>query len=177
MSGVVFLEGENTDLRTIEAEDIEFLRNGVNHPDVRVFMGNREPQNLDNQQEFFEKIICGEDVHLMISDKNGENKGIISLKREGDRAEKLGEIGIWVHPDFHGYGHGSEASEMLVDYAFDQLNFHRLYARAYDGNRPSQKIWERLGFEKEGSLRDHTYTQGEYKDVIYYGMIKGEHND
>lgn len=175
MSGVVFLEGENTDLRTIEEEDLEFLRNGVNHPDVRVFMGNREPQNLDNQEEFFEEVICGDDIHLMICDKNGENKGIISLKREGDRAEKLGEIGIWAHPKFHGYGHESEASEILVEYAFEHLNYHKVYARAYQGNRPSQKVWESLGFTQEGILRDHTYTQGEYKNVVYYGMLKGEH--
>lgn len=175
MTGAVFLEGENTDLRTIEEEDLEFLRNGVNHPDVRVFMGNREPQNLDNQKEFFEKVICGEDIHLMICDKDGENKGIISLEREGDRAEKLGEIVIWVHPKFHGYGHGSEASEMLVEYAFEHLNYDKVYARAYQGNRPSQKVWESLGFTEEGILREHTYTQGEYKNVVYYGMLKGEH--
>lgn len=55
MSGVVFLEGDSTDLRTIEEEDLEFLRNGVNHPNVRKFMGNRKPQNLENQEEFLKK--------------------------------------------------------------------------------------------------------------------------
>lgn len=175
MSGVVFLEGENTDLRTIEKEDLEFLRNGVNHPNVRKFMGNREPQNLEKQEEFFEEVICSDDVHLMICDKNGENKGIISLTQEGDRAENLGEIGIWIHPNFHGYGHGTEASELIVEYAFEQLNYHKVYARAYQGNRPSQKVWERLKFKEEGILRDHTYTDGEYKDVIYYGILQGEH--
>lgn len=175
MAGPTFLESDETDLRTIEEEDLEFLRNGVNHPDVRVYMGNREPQNLDNQEEFFENVICSDDIPLMICGKDGQRKGIISLEREGDKAEKLAEIGIWIHPNFHGNGHGTEASEMIVNYGFDQLNFHRIYARAYEGNRPSQKIWEKLGFEKEGKLRDHTYTQGEHKNVIYYGLLNGEH--
>jgi RimJ/RimL family protein N-acetyltransferase len=174
MTGPVFLHGESTDLRTIEEEDLEFLRNGVNHPGVRIYMGNRAPQNLDNQEEFFEEVICGEDVHLMICDKNEESKGIVSLKHQGDRPDRMGELGLWVHPEFHGHGHGSEASKMIIKYAFEQLNYHRLYARAYESNRPSQKIWERLGFEKEGTLRDHTYSEGEYKNVIYYGMIEGE---
>jgi len=175
MPGALFLEGENTDLRTVEEEDLEFLRNGVNHPDVRVYMGNREPQNLVTEEKFFEDIICGDGVHLMICDKNGEEQGIISLIPEGHKAENMAEMGIWIHPDYHGNGHGTEASKMLMEYGFDQLNYHRVYARAYEGNKPSQKIWKRLGFENEGKLRDHTYTQGEYKNVIYYGILNGEH--
>ena len=169
------MEGEKTDLRSVEEEDIEFLRNGVNHPDVRVYMGNRKPQNLESEGEFFENIICGEGTHFMICDKEGGEKGIISLTPHGDKAEKLAEVGIWIHPQQHGKGHGTEASKLLTNYAFDQLNYHKVYARAYEGNRPSQKIWERLGFKKEGVLRDHTYTKGEYKNVIYYGMLNGEH--
>jgi len=175
MPGALFLEGENTDLRTVEKSDLEFLRDGVNHPDVRVYMGNRVPQNLESEEEFFEDVVCGDGVHLMICNKDGEEKGIISLTPQGDRAENMAELGIWIHPDYHGNGHGTEASDMLTNYAFDQLNYHKVYARAYEGNRPSQKIWERLGFENEGSLRDHTYTKGEYKNVIYYGMLNGEH--
>ena len=47
MSETVFHKGDKITLRTIEEEDLEFLRNGINHPSVRVFMGNRRPQNLE----------------------------------------------------------------------------------------------------------------------------------
>ena len=174
MAGTVFLEGENINLRTIEEEDLEFLRNGVNHPEVRFYMGNRIPQNLETEQKFFENVLSNEeDVHLLIC-KDKERVGIISLKQEGDKAEKMAEIGIWLHPKHHGNGYGTEASKLITDYAFKQLNYHRVYARAYDGNTASQRIWEKLGFTEEGTLRHHTYTQGEHKDVVYYGILQGE---
>ncbi|MFB6159504.1 MAG: GNAT family N-acetyltransferase [Candidatus Nanohalobium sp.] len=174
MAGTVFLEGEKINLRTIEEEDIEFLRDGVNHPEVRVYMGNRKPQNYENEEEFFEEQICGEEtVDLMIS-RDREKLGIISLMPQGDDAEKLAEIGIWIHPEHHGNGYGTEASQLITDYAFNQLNYHKIYARAYQGNKASQSVWEKLGFDKEGVFKDHTFTQGEYKDVVYYGVLEGD---
>lgn len=175
MAGSVFLEGEKVNLRTIEEDDLEFLRNGVNHPDVRVYMGNRRPQNLENQQEFFEEVICDKDgsVHLLIT-REEEKLGIISLNKKGDDAEKLAEIGIWIHPNHHGNGYGTEAANLITEHGFKQLNYHKIYARAYQGNKASQSIWEKLGFDKEGVFKDHTFTQGEYKNVVYYGILEGD---
>lgn len=174
MPGAVFLEGEEINLRTIEEEDIEFLRDGVNHPEVRVYMGNRRPQNYENEEEFFEEQVCGEDTVDLLISKDGERVGIISLMSQGDDAEKLAEIGIWIHPQHHGNGYGTEASKLITDYAFGQLNYHKVYARAYQGNKASQRVWEKLGFDKEGVFKDHTFTQGEYKDVVYYGVVEGD---
>lgn len=174
MSGMVFLEGDEASLRTIEEEDIEFLRDGVNHPEVRAYIGNRRPQNFEDEQEFFEEQVCGgETVDLLISNE-GERLGIISLMPQGDEAEKLAEIGIWIHPEHQGKGYGAEASRLLVEYAFNELNYHKLYARVSGDNQASQKVWEKLGFNKEGVLRDHTFMQGEYKNVVYYGVVEGE---
>ena len=174
MAGAVFIEGEDINLRTVEEEDIEFLRDGVNHPEVRVHMGNRLPQNLDNEEKFFREQISDEETVNLLITKDNERLGLISLTPEGHSAEKMAEIGIWLHPEHHGNGYGTEASRLITDYSFNQLNYHRVFARAHADNQPSCRIWEKLGFEKEGEFRDHTYTQGEYKDVAYYGVLEGE---
>lgn len=174
MPGTAFLEGEDIKLRTIEEEDLKFLRDGVNHPEVRVHMGNRNPQNMENQQEFFEEVICGdENVNLLIT-KNKERLGIISLNDEGNKADRTAEIGLWLHPEHHGNGYGTEAVELITSYGFEQLNYHKIYARAHADNDASLGLWEKLGFEKEGEFRDHTYTMGEYRDVVYYGVLEEE---
>lgn len=174
MPGTAFLEGDDIKLRTIEEEDLEFLRDGVNHPEVRIHMGNRNPQNMENQQEFFDEVICGdESVDLLIT-REGERLGIISLNEEGDEADRIAEIGLWIHPDHHGNGNGTEAVELITSYGFEQLNYHKIYARAHANNEASKSIWEKLGFEKEGEFRDHTYTMGDYRDVVYYGVLKDE---
>ena len=173
MPGTVFLDGESIELRTIEKEDIEFLRDGVNHPEVRVHMGNTRPQNLEKEQDFFEHIVETDDeIHLLIC-KSNEPMGIVSVTDKEEPA-KIGEVGIWLHPDYHGNGYGTEASKLIVKHCFEQLNYHKLYARAHADNKPSQSIWKKLGFQREGRLRDHVYTQGQYKDVLYYGLLRGE---
>jgi RimJ/RimL family protein N-acetyltransferase len=172
MPGTVFLEGEKVNLRTVEEEDIEFLRDGVNHPDVRVHMGNRTPQNLENEEEFFEDQVCGDDTLDLLICKDNEATGIITLML--NETERVAEIGIWLHPDYHGNGYGTEASEILIDHAFYQLNYHKIWAYVHADDEPSQNIWKKLGFQKEGKLRKHTYTEGEYKDVIPFGLLKGE---
>lgn len=167
------MKGEKINLRTIEEEDAEFLRDGVNHPDVRVWMSNTRPQNLDDEKEFIEEVVSDEDdVHLLIC-QDGYPKGIISLMDQEDEG-KIGELGIWLHPEFHGNGFGSEAAELLTEHAFNQLNYHKIYARAQKQNEPSIGIWEKLGFQKEGEFREHTYAQGSYQDVVYLGILQGE---
>lgn len=176
MPGALFLEGDRINLRTVEEEDAEFLRNGVNHPDVRVWMSNTRPQNLEQEQDFIEEVVSeGDDIHLLIC-RDGYPKGIISLMDEEDEG-KIGELGIWLHPNFHCKGFGSEAAELLAEHAFNQLNYHKLFARAQSQNKPSIGIWEKLGFEKEGEFRDHAYAQGGYQDVVYLGVLQGEWNE
>jgi RimJ/RimL family protein N-acetyltransferase len=137
-------------------------------------MGNRIPRNLDNEEKFFEKQICDEETVNLLITKGNERLGLISLTPEGHSAEKIAQVGIWLYPEHHRNGYGTEAVRLITDYGFKQLNYHKVYARAHQGNKASQSIWEKLGFEKEGEFRDHTFTQGEYKDVVYYGVLEGE---
>lgn len=174
MPGTVFLEGEKINLRTIEEEDVEFLRDGVNHPEVRVHIGSRKPQNMESEKGFFEEQISDDSSTNLLIAREEERIGIISLLPEGDDAERLAEIGIWLHPDHHGNGYGTEASRLILDHGFNELNYHKIYARAHKDNEPSKKVWKKLGFEKEGEFRDHTFMQGEYKDVVYFGVLENE---
>lgn len=173
MPGTVFLEGEEVELRTVEKEDIEFLRDGVNHPEVRKHMGNTRPQNLENQEDFFEHISETEDIHLLICRKE-DPMGLISLK-EKEEPSNIAQLGIWLHPDYHNQGYGTEAAKIIVEHSFEQLNYHKIYARAHGDNRASQKIWEKHGFEKEGQLRKHVLVDGNHTDLLYYGLLRGEY--
>jgi ribosomal-protein-alanine N-acetyltransferase len=173
MPGTVFLEGEKINLRTVEEEDADFLQSGVNHPKVRVWMSNTRPQNLEDEKEFIEEIVSDDDSINLLICRDGNSKGIISLNDKDDEG-KVGELGIWLHPDFHENGFGTEAAELLTNHAFNQLNYHKICARAQKQNQPSIRIWEKLGFEKEGEFREHTYAQGEYQNVVYLGVLQGE---
>lgn len=173
MPGALFLEGDIVNLRTIEEEDIEFLREGINNPEIRKHLTAREPVNLDQERDFFEKVISGdENVHLAIC-KDEEMIGIISLEKKEDEF-RVAEIGIWIETNHHGNGYGTEAAELITNYGFNELNYHRVMARAHTGNEGSKRIWEKLGFEKEGELREQTYMEGQFRNVNIYGVLEDE---
>lgn len=173
MPGALFLEGDKVNLRTIEEEDLELLRENINDPEVRKHLTAREPVNLEQEEDFFENVISSDEgVHLAIC-REEDMIGIVSLE-ENQKEIRVAEIGIWIDTDHHGNGYGTQAAEMITDYGFKELNYHRIMARVHADNRGSQKIWEKLGFEKEGELRDQTYLQGEFVDSYIYGILEDE---
>lgn len=173
MPGAIFLEGEKVNLRTIEDEDIEFLRENINKKEVRTHITANKPVNLNQEREFYEEVISKEDnVHLAISIEE-EMIGIISLK-DSDKDIQVAEIGIWIDPEHHGAGYGTEAAGLITEYGFKELNYHRIMARAHGENKGSQRIWEKLGFTKEGELREQVYREGEFMNAYLYGMLENE---
>ncbi|PSH00297.1 MAG: hypothetical protein BRC28_00240 [Nanohaloarchaea archaeon SW_4_43_9] len=101
MPGAVFLEGEKVNLRTIEEEDIEFLRDGINNPEIREFLTARKPVNLEQEKEFFQDIISNQkDIHLAICIEE-KIIGIVSLEEVEDEI-RVAKIGIWIETNHHG---------------------------------------------------------------------------
>jgi RimJ/RimL family protein N-acetyltransferase len=130
MPGSVFLKGDKVNLRTVEEGDLEFLREGINNSEVRKYLTVRTPQNLSQQQAFFEEVISNdEDVHLGICVEE-EMVGIVSLEEITGEVDTA-EIGIWIDPEHHGNGYGTESAELITSYGFRELAYHRIAARAY----------------------------------------------
>lgn len=175
MPGSIFLEGDNINLRTIEEKDAEFLRNGVNHPDVRNTIGRPpKPANLNQQEDFIEAAKEDEDSGKFIIEYRGEKAGEISLGSL-EKPYRKSEFGISIHPDYHGQGIGSKAVQLLVKYAFETLNRHKVRDGYIEGNKPSRRIQEKAGLQEEGRERHYKYVDGEWKDVIWMGILENEY--
>ena len=84
------------------------------------------------------------------------------------------EIRFWLLPEARGKGLAKTALELLMDLAFNTLNLHRLEAEVYDYNSKAQKLVEKLGFRKEGTLREAKFYNGTYHDIIRYGILRQE---
>jgi RimJ/RimL family protein N-acetyltransferase len=63
---------------------------------------------------------------------------------------------------------------MLVGFAFEQLNLHRLEADADPRNERSLVLLERQGFRKEGFLRERYIVDGEIQDAVVFGLLRSE---
>jgi len=73
-----------------------------------------------------------------------------------------------------GQGFMHEALQALLDYSFNQLNLRRLEADVDPRNAASIRTLERLGFQREGLLRERWHVNGEIQDAYFYGLLRRE---
>ena len=86
------------------------------------------------------------------------------------RRRHAGTIGICVHDDWQGKGVGSALVSAGIDLADNWLNLTRLELEVYTDNEPAVRLYERFGFEREGTLRRHAFRDGQYVDA--YAMAR-----
>jgi RimJ/RimL family protein N-acetyltransferase len=82
-------------------------------------------------------------------------------------------VGIGRREDW-GNGYGSEAMDLVMRYAFDELNLHRLQLTVIDYNPRALKMYEKLGFVREGAYREFVERDGARHDLILYGLLRPE---
>lgn len=71
-----------------------------------------------------------------------------------------------------GKGYGGEAMALILRYAFDELNFHRIQASVFEYNKLSIKMCERAGFRREGVFREFLMRDGRRYDMYLYGLLR-----
>jgi RimJ/RimL family protein N-acetyltransferase len=84
------------------------------------------------------------------------------------------EIGYAMGSAYWGKGYMNEALTALILHAFDVLNLRRLEADVDPRNTPSVRTLERLGFQREGFLRERWHVGGELQDAYFYGLLRHE---
>ncbi len=84
------------------------------------------------------------------------------------------EVGYILRRDRWGQGLASEALAVLFGFCFDKLGLHRLEADVDPDNQRSLRLLERLGFQREGRLRERWNTYGTPRDGIFLGLLRSE---
>lgn len=86
-------------------------------------------------------------------------------------SNKSASIGYWLGASYQGNGVMTKACKVLVDYAFEELKLNRVEVRCATGNSRSRGIPERLGFVKEGIIRDGEWLYDHHVDEVVYGIL------
>jgi [ribosomal protein S5]-alanine N-acetyltransferase len=82
------------------------------------------------------------------------------------------EIGLALLPEHRGHGLGTAAQRLLADYLFKFTTVHRLEACTDSGNIAEQKALERIGFQREGVLREVGFLNGSWRDGVIYALLR-----
>lgn len=110
-------------------------------------------------------------VYAVYLKENDTHIGNISLQ-EIDLKNKNAEIAyLFGEKQYWCQGYAKEASKILINFAFNEMNLHRLHFGTHIENIPMQRLGESLGFKKEGIRTEAQFKNGEYNDIVIYGLI------
>lgn len=99
--------------------------------------------------------------------------GIASIQNI-NRMMLTAEIGYGISPEFRGKGLVTVAVQSMTKNAFESTKLRKLIALVHDQNVASQRVLEKVGYKKEGLLREHFLINGEPANEIIYGILRDE---
>lgn len=172
------LRGERIQLRAIEREDLSLMRDWRNLPEFRRnFREYRELSMLD-QNRWLDRISgSATDFMFMIELADRTPIGVCGLVyvhwvlRSADISLYIGHDETYI--DGPG-GYAEEAARVLIRYGFENLNLHKMWTELYAFDERKVDLFTRLGFHRDGVLRDNCYEGGRYHDSYIYSLIRAD---
>jgi len=126
-------------------------------------------QRVSNQYENREAIHWGivwKETNTLIG-----RTGLILI----DPVHEKAELGYVISDQYWNLGVATEATSRVLEYAFQDIGFHRIEARCNATNKGSYRVLEKLGLTFEGVLRKQLNIQGTYTDQKLYAILKDEY--
>ena len=174
----VFLSGNRVDLCVLDPQaDMSIYESWINDQGTtRYLMAGKYPLTQKGIRQFIKQFRNSKEIFLGIFLKKDHHYvGNIALRLIDER-NRSADIGLMIgDADSRGQGFGAEALRLIVEHAFFCLNFHRVMAGIVESNAPSVRLFERLGFQKEGMLREYFYVDGKYENFLLYGLLRPEY--
>ena len=170
--------GPRVRLRPLERADLPRYQELFSEPEISLHYGRLGvPENLDQLQRRFD---AGEfdtkDRFLVLAiETEGTLIGAVELKNEENLPSRSATFGIIIgDPAYLDRGYGTEASTLLLDYAFAVLGYHKINLDLFEYNARAQAMYEKLGFVVEGRRRENHWTRGRFWDDILMGITAEE---
>ncbi len=174
------IQTERLVLRRFEIADIGAMLDFLAHPSVA-----RATPNIEATEAGVRSYIESQITYRPFEQDKLFDLAI-ELKAEGrvigmltliTRQHQMGEIGWAMHIDYRGRGLATEAAAGLVGYAFTNLGLHRIQASTTSDNGESLRLMARLGMRQEARLKEAELWDGQWLDVLIYGLLVDEWRD
>lgn len=165
-------------LRWVTEDDVDALYGIFSHPEVMRYWSTPPLADRESAVTLLNEIHDGFKRRALLKwgiARNTDNAliGTTTLFNL-DFNSRRAEIGYGLGRAHWGHGYMHEALTALLNYAFDVLEFRRLEADVDPRNVASIRTVERLGFQREGYLRERWQVNGEIQDTLFYGLLRSE---
>ena len=165
-------------LRWISEDDIDSLYEIFSDPQVMRYWSSPPLSDRDRAVELQREIADSNENNsilkwgLALRDSNTVigTTTLFNLNLDNGRAE----LGYAMGRAHWGQGYMNEALNALVSHAFEVMKLRRLEADVDPRNAASIRTLERLGFQREGFLRERWHVNGEIQDALFYGLLRHE---
>ena len=161
-------------LRALEPEDLDLLYKVENDISLWKVGTTNTPYSRYALREYISNatgdIFTDHQVRMMICDTLGHTVGIVDMMNFNAQHQRS-EVGIVIFEPFRNRGFGLAAMNHVLSYAHAILHIHKLYALVDVDNIYSRKLFERVGFSREGMLHDWLFDGDHYHDVIIYQKV------
>jgi RimJ/RimL family protein N-acetyltransferase len=170
------LETKRLIIRRLRDSDVGSFLAYRNDPEVARYQSWEsctEQETIDLVRDATQPGTPGEWVQFAVGLKRTSPLiGDCALKTEADGRQA--EIGFTFSRAYQGRGFASEAVTRLLDYAFCELNLHRVYAITDQENAPSVALLERLGMRREGAFVENAWFKGRWSSEYLYAVLGDE---
>ncbi|MFA6410700.1 MAG: GNAT family protein [Candidatus Buchananbacteria bacterium] len=177
MKKEIILKGKLVTLRPLSQKDAGRFCQWLNDSEVLIFLDiyDRSRTTLKMEKEWISKMKREKTRAAFAIDANdGTHIGVVSL-RDIEPLHKNAQFGIIIgDKKYWGQGCGTEAGKLIIDYGFRKLKLHRIWLGFYAYNIRAEKSYKKLGFKKEGCLRQQLFRKGHYHDLINMGILRDE---
>ena len=169
------IEGEHVQLRRMGPKDAADVVRMRSDPEVQAQLFSERPPTVDEYLRWLAEVEARGDRHefMIVERTSGRTVGTVGLSHIDSRHHRA-EYGVVIgEPGARGKGLASEASRLLLGYAFGTLRLQRVYLHVFVHNEPALRLYRRVGFEPEGVLRQHVWKGDEFHDVAVMAALAG----
>lgn len=168
------LSSERIYLRPIDNDDTDNILKWRKHPDIRRNLFSSEQVTKEGHLQWLEKLKESTERKEFVIVRRDSNipigtVGLSNIDFQNHKAElgiMIGETKEW------GKGLAAESCFLLLKFAFQELKLNKVYLRVFEGNTPAIRLYGKIGFIKEGLLREEIRKDGEYCNIFYMSFLK-----
>ena len=168
-------------LRRAEREDLDTIVAWMEDPDFLHFLYGDPARSPRQVRERIVQMLgrsagsaMAEGIYLIADSPADGPLGLVALQNISWR-NRACSIDLYIgHKKLRGRMASAVAAFRAIEYAFDELNLHRISAFIYSFNRPSWRLMERVGATRELVLRDHIVRDGQFHEMYCYGLLRDE---
>lgn len=171
---------DNVKLRALTLADIEKTLSWHNQEDISdLYLGHPFPVNIEMERKWYEKILTSNFPITVFGIELVQDEKLVGLTllKEINLINRSAEIAIYIgDKDQRGKGLSKEATIQTLCFGFYKLGLNRICLKVLEENERALKLYDSIGFIREGVLRKSVFKNDQYKNELVMSILKDEFN-